>query len=163
MSTPDTWLVFGGPYSNVQALDALLAEAARRAIPPARMICTGDVVAYAADPVAVTERMMAAGIPTIMGNCEESLAAEAGDCGCGFAEGTACDLLARGWYAHATRSLASHHRTWMAGLPRRIVLEIGGRRLAVLHGAAGSINRFLFASDAQMRSRPRLPQRGARA
>ncbi|MES2710564.1 MAG: metallophosphoesterase family protein [Pseudomonadota bacterium] len=143
----DTWLAFGGPYSNIQAVDALLAEAARLGIPPARMICTGDVVAYAADPVAVTERMMASGIATIMGNCEESLGADAEDCGCGFAEGTACDLLARGWYAHATRSLNAHHRAWMASLPRRIVLQIGGRRLAVLHGSAGSINRFLFASD----------------
>ena len=143
-----TWLAFGGPYSNIHALDALFAEAALLGIPPARMICTGDVVAYAADPVAVTERMMAAGIPTIMGNCEESLGAEAQDCGCGFAEGTACELLARGWYAHALRSLGAQHRAWMAGLPRRLVVEIGGRRLAVLHGAAGSINRFLFASDA---------------
>ena len=57
----DTWLAFGGPYSNLQALDALLAEAARLGIPPARMVCTGDVVAYAADPVAVTERMMRSG------------------------------------------------------------------------------------------------------
>lgn len=144
----DTWLAFGGPYSNVHALDALLAEAACLGIPPARMICTGDVVAYAADPVAATERMMAAGIPTIMGNCEESLGADAADCGCGFAEGTACDLLARGWYAHASRSLEARHRIWMAALPRRLVVQIGGRRLAVLHGAARSINRFLFASDA---------------
>ncbi|MBR0656815.1 metallophosphoesterase family protein [Plastoroseomonas arctica] len=148
MSVDAAFLVFGGPYSNLQALDALLAEGERLGIPPQRMICTGDVVAYGADPVCVTERMMGAGIPTIMGNCEENLAAGADDCGCGFAEGTTCDLLARGWYAHANRHLGSRHRSWMAGLPRRLVLEIGGRRLAVVHGGAMSINRFLFASDA---------------
>jgi len=142
-------LVFGGPYSNLQALNALLEEAERLGIPPQRMICTGDVVAYGADPVCVTERMMGAGIPTIMGNCEESLGSGADDCGCGFAEGTACDLLARGWYAHASRLLGARHRRWMAGLPRRLVVEVGGHRLAVLHGGAASINRFLFASDAE--------------
>ena len=31
------------PYSNFEATDALLAEAARLAIPPERIICTGDL------------------------------------------------------------------------------------------------------------------------
>ena len=39
-------LVFGGPYSNLQATRAVLDEAARRGIPAERVICTGDVVAY---------------------------------------------------------------------------------------------------------------------
>ena len=38
-------LVFGGPYSNLQATRAVLAEAARRGIPHQRVVCTGDVVA----------------------------------------------------------------------------------------------------------------------
>jgi predicted phosphodiesterase len=141
-------LCFGGPYSNRQALEALLAEAARRSIPPARMLCTGDVVAYCAEPAATLDLMIAAGIPTVMGNCEESLAEGAADCGCGFAEGTACDLLSRGWFAHADRQVTPAHRSWMAALPRRIDLRLAGRRLAAIHGGAASINRFLFASAA---------------
>ncbi|WP_052213763.1 metallophosphoesterase [Belnapia sp. F-4-1] len=139
-------LCFGGPYSNRQALEALLAEAARLGIPPARMLCTGDVVAYCADPAATLDLMIATGIPTVMGNCEESLAEGAADCGCGFEEGTACDLLARGWFAHADRQVTPAHRAWMVGLPRRIDLTLAGRRLAAIHGGATSINRFLFAS-----------------
>ena len=139
-------LCFGGPYSNRQALDALLAEATRLGIPPARMLCTGDVVAYCADPVATLDLMIAAGIPTVMGNCEESLAEGAADCGCGFEAGTACDLLARGWFAHADRRVTPAQRAWMAALPRRIDLTLGGRRLAAIHGGATGINRFLFAS-----------------
>ncbi len=139
-------LCFGGPYSNRQALEALLAEATRLGIPPSRMLCTGDVVAYCADPVATLDLMIAAGIPTVMGNCEESLAEGAGDCGCGFEEGTACDMLARGWFAHASRQVTPAHRAWMAALPRRIDLTLGTRRLAAIHGGATSINCFLFAS-----------------
>ena len=139
-------LCFGGPYSNLQALRALLAEAARRGIPPARMLCTGDVVAYCADAAATLDLMMASGIATVMGNCEESLAAGGEDCGCGFEAGTACDLLSRGWFAHASAQVGPHHRAWMAALPRRIDLRLGGRRLAAIHGGAASINRFLFAS-----------------
>ncbi|MGC8470117.1 MAG: hypothetical protein ACP5NI_09465, partial [Acetobacteraceae bacterium] len=43
-------LVFGGCASNLQATEALFAEARRLGVPPARMICTGDIVAYGADP-----------------------------------------------------------------------------------------------------------------
>ncbi|MDH3791615.1 MAG: metallophosphoesterase, partial [Rhodospirillales bacterium] len=48
-------LVFGGPYGNLQATRALLDEAARRGIAPSRLLCTGDVVAYCADPQATVD------------------------------------------------------------------------------------------------------------
>jgi hypothetical protein len=140
-------LVFGGPYSNLQATEAVLAEAARRGITGDRILCTGDVVAYAADAAACCDRMMASGALVLMGNCEENLAAEAEDCGCGFEEDTACDLLSRAWYAHANRQVSPRHRAWMGGLPRQLHLELPDRRrLAVLHGGASEISRFLFAS-----------------
>jgi predicted phosphodiesterase len=90
---------------------------------------------------------MASGIWVIAGNCEENLAAGALDCGCGFEEGTACDLLSRAWYAHANRQVTAAHRAWMAGLPYRLSIRLpDGRRLAVLHGGARDISRFIFAS-----------------
>lgn len=143
-------LVFGGPYSNLQATRAVLTEATRRGIPARRVICTGDVVAYGADAAACCDLIMASGIWVIAGNCEENLAEGALDCGCGFEEGTACDLLSRAWYAHADRQVTAAHRAWMAGLPRRITVRLpDGRRLAVLHGGASDISRFIFASTPQ--------------
>ncbi|MCZ8279947.1 MAG: metallophosphoesterase family protein [Acetobacteraceae bacterium] len=143
-------LVFGGPYSNLQATRAVLTEATRRGIPPGRVICTGDVVAYGADAAACCDLIMASGIWVIAGNCEENLAAGSLDCGCGFEEGTACDLLSRAWYAHADRQVTAAHRAWMAGLPQRLMVILpDGRRLAVLHGGASDISRFIFASTPQ--------------
>ncbi|MGG5891173.1 metallophosphoesterase family protein, partial [Falsiroseomonas sp. HC035] len=139
-------LVFGGPYSNLQAMRALLERARALGIPPSRMLCTGDVVAYCADAAATLDLVMQAGIATVMGNCEESLAGGAEDCGCGFEEGTACDLLSRTWFAHASRQMQPRHRAWMAALPRQIEVRLGGRRLAAIHGGATQLNRFLFAS-----------------
>ncbi len=139
-------LIFGGPYSNLQATEALFTEAVRLGIPPRRMICTGDVVAYGADPAATLDRVIESGCVTIAGNCEESLAAGEADCGCGFAEGSACDLLSRSWFPYAAARIGPAHRQWMAALPQRAVLSIGGRRLAVLHGGATETSRFLFAS-----------------
>jgi predicted phosphodiesterase len=139
-------LLFGGCYSNLQATWALLDQARRLGIPPDRIICTGDVVAYAADPVATVDVVRASGMHVVMGNCEESLGVRAADCGCGFAAGSACDLLSVAWYAHADARLDDGSRKWMRGLPRRIDLIVGGRRLAVVHGSPDSINQFVFGS-----------------
>jgi len=141
-------LVFGGPYSNLQATRAMIAEAARLGIAAKNIICTGDVVAYAADPAAVTAAVMDWGVATVMGNCEESFGAEADDCGCGFEEGTACDVMSRQWYAYANACLTPPQRAWMRALPRGLRFTLGGRRFAVVHGSAASINEFVFeASD----------------
>ena len=139
-------LFFGGPYSNLEATRAVLAEAERRGIPPERIVCTGDVVAYGADASVTAALIRQAGIHVVMGNCEEALAEGAGDCGCGFAPGSACDRLSSAWFAHADRELGAQERAWMRGLPRRLDVEIAGFRLAVVHGSLNEINRFVFAS-----------------
>ncbi len=141
-------LAFGGPYSNLRATDAVLAEAARLGIPPRRVVCTGDVVAYGAEAAATCDLVMRSGIAVLAGNCEERLGADADDCGCGFAPGTACDLLSRAWFAHARREVTPGQCAWMAALPRRLAVALpDGRRLAVLHGGAEETSRFLFGSD----------------
>jgi predicted phosphodiesterase len=139
-------LLFGGPYGNREATEALLAEAARRGIPPARIICTGDVAAYCAEPDACVELLAGRGIPTVMGNCEEQLAADAEDCGCGFAADSACAALSNDWYAYCRGVLDRAAKAWMGSLPRRIRFRMGGRELAVVHGAVSAINRFVFPS-----------------
>lgn len=149
-------LVFGGPYSNLQALDAVLREAGRRNIEANHVICTGDVVAYGADPAACLQRVRETGITVLMGNCEESLAAGAADCGCGFDEGSACDLLSRQWYALADREVDTDQRRWMGVLPRQLRFTLGRRRFVVTHGAPDGINRFLFRSAPDWSEKARL-------
>lgn len=139
-------LVFGGPYSNLQALKAIWDEVRRLGLPPEAVLCTGDVVAYAADPLGCVDLVRDWGIAVLAGNVEEQLGDGADDCACGYDEGSACDALSARWYAHANAAMTPAARAWMRGLPRRMVVEIAGRRLAVLHGGAGAINRFLFPS-----------------
>jgi predicted phosphodiesterase len=146
LETNEPVLLFGAPYSNLQATQALLTQARHLGIPPGRIVCTGDVVAYAADPVATVDLVRLSGMHVVMGNCEESLGLNAADCGCGFASGSACDMLSIAWYAHADAMLGDDARAWMRDLPRRIDLVMGGRRLAIIHGSPDSINQFVFAS-----------------
>jgi predicted phosphodiesterase len=140
-------LVFGGPYSNLAAARALVAEARRLGIGPAQIICTGDVVAYGAEPEETTQLISDWGIHAIAGNCEEQLAAGAADCGCGFDEGSACDLLSKGWYPFANDRISPASRAWMGQLPATMQFTYGGLRCRVIHGGVSQTNRFLFASE----------------
>lgn len=154
-------LLFGGPYSNLEATQALLAEAARRGIPPSRVICTGDVVAYCADARATLDLVIQSGIHVVKGNCEDSLAAGAPDCGCGFSSGSACDLMSAQWFAYAAQQVRDDQRAFMAALPARIDLEIGGRRLAVVHGGLDAIAEYIFASAPQAEKVRQIAASGA--
>ncbi|MEQ1615602.1 MAG: metallophosphoesterase family protein [Hyphomicrobiaceae bacterium] len=144
---PGPLLVFGGPYSNLPATRAMQAEAQRLGIPPDRVICTGDVVAYCAEPEETTALVRAWGIHCIAGNCEEQLAAGGADCGCGFEEGSACDLLAKGWYPYANARVSSASRQWMAGLAATLRFRYGGATFNVIHGGVSQTNKFIFASE----------------
>ncbi len=134
-------LVFGGVYSNLQAL---LAEAGRRGISPHSMICTGDIAAYGADARACIDIIRRLGIASIAGNCEVQLALADADCGCGYAPGSACDTLSARWFSHAQGEIGADDQHWMAALPQRIKIEINGLVLTVVHGSFNAINRFVF-------------------
>ena len=141
-------LVFGGPYSNLQATEALIAEAKRRGIPPGRCICTGDAVAYCADPDATLTALRGFGCALVAGNCEKQLADGATDCGCGFDADSACDLLSAGWFAHVDRCVGAPDRAWMGARPDMIVFRQGAVRCAVIHGGVTDIARFLWPVSA---------------
>lgn len=136
-------LLFGGPYSNLEATRAVLAQA--RTSGAAHIFCTGDVAAYCADPAATVQEIRQSGAHVICGNCEVQLASGAEDCGCGFAQGSACDLLSARWYPFAKQALDAGALAWMAGLPDWIVFTHAGRRYAMVHGAASDAARFVWS------------------
>ena len=136
----DTGLVlFGGPYSNLPALEALADALDGR---PA--ICTGDLVAYGASPVETAALMRSLDLPSIAGNCERQVATGALDCGCGFEDGSACDLLSQGWYSYLSQACDADTVAYLDSLPELGTFTHQGRRYAVIHGGATAINRFIW-------------------
>lgn len=142
----DPLIVFGGPYGNLQAMQAILREANARAIPPSRMICNGDLVAYCAQPQETVELIRSSGIRVIQGNCEQSLADGSVDCGCGFEAGSTCALLAQAWYPFCAQRLSSATTNWMGRLPTHIKFRMAGRSFYLVHGGLSGINLFIHAS-----------------
>lgn len=140
-------VAFGGAVSNAHAAEALIAELAHLGLGAAPMVSTGDHCAYCAEPARTLALLRERGMWSIAGNCEESLGAGAGDCGCGFATGTACDLASGAWFAHAAAAIPLEARDWMQGLPRLAAFRAHGRRWGVLHGGASAVNRYVWPTD----------------
>lgn len=88
-------LVFGGVYSNLQALEALQKQAQQLGIPASNIICTGDVVAYCAEPETCVQQIRAWGIHCIAGNVEIQLSTGQENCACDFVAGGRCDTFSR--------------------------------------------------------------------
>ena len=139
-------LFFGGPYSNLQATQALKSLADVLQIQASNIICTGDTVAYCAHPNETVALLREWGITVVMGNCEESLGWRAPDCGCGFEEGSACEVLSESWYRFANQNIEIENRDWMRSLPRIVRFSFHNKSFAVIHGGIQKINQFIFAS-----------------
>ncbi len=137
-------MFFGGPCSNLQSTEALLTLAAREGFSPERIICTGDLVAYCADPAATVDRIRDSGVHVVLGNCEQSLGNNSDDCGCGFDESSSCDLLSQTWYRFAQQHVSASARSWLGTRPQNIRFRMNGRTVMVVHGSYSEINTFVF-------------------
>jgi predicted phosphodiesterase len=147
---PGPVMIIGGPYSNLRATDAARGISERLGIPPTNVICTGDVVAYCAEPEETARAITDWGCHVIQGNCEQQLAAGANDCACNFEEGSACDLLAKGWYPYAASRISNEMRAWMGALPTTLGFRLAGLEFRVVHGGTDAISRWVFASEREI-------------
>ena len=139
-------LVFGGPYSNLQALETLKEIADQLQIPAHNIICTGDMVGYCAQPEESVQFVKDWGIHAIQGNVEQNIIRGEDDCGCNFAEGGRCDLFSRTWFPYAVQALSTESVGWLSTLPLHLSFHYAGKSVTVLHGAATGIADFVFAS-----------------
>lgn len=139
-------LVFGGPYSNLQALETLKGIADQLRIPAGNIICTGDIVGYCAQPEESVQFVNEWGIHAIQGNVEQNIIRGQEDCGCNFAEGGRCDLFSRTWFPYAVQALSAQSVAWLSTLPLHLSFRYAGKSITVLHGAATGIADFVFGS-----------------
>jgi predicted phosphodiesterase len=150
-------LVFGGPYSNYAATKALLDHATALGFAPEQVLCTGDMVAYCSDvneTLALMQDWHQRGMHIVKGNCEQSLAEQTQDCGCGFDENSACSLLSVTWYRHALATMQPEYQRWQQHLPEHIRLQLGPFNVLALHASFESNNEFVFrSSDDQIKQR----------
>ncbi len=143
--------VFGGVYSNYEALVAAKKLAESRGFRPKDIICTGDVVGYCAEPAACVDFMEQWGVYCIAGNVELNLRNEADDCGCNFSEGSRCDVFSRQWYPYAKQHVTDKNLEYIQQLPEFIDFEFYGVTSKVVHGSFFNTSEFLFSSSSDER------------
>lgn len=139
-------LVFGGVYSNFQALEAIRDLAMEERIKPQNIICTGDIVAYCAQPKACLQLIKAWDIHCIAGNVELNLVNDVDDCGCNFTEGGRCDTFSRQWYPYLKSQVDEDDKNWLASIPEFISFAYADKSISVLHGSYFNTSEFIFKS-----------------
>lgn len=144
-------LLFGGVYSNLHALRAVINLAHEEGIPAENCICTGDIVGYCAYPEQTIETFINWGGRSIAGNVEKQLASGEADCGCNFQTGGRCDTLSRQWYPFAQNEISEVSLDWLSGLPDHITFQMGDKKAIVVHGSFKDLSEFRFASDEEGR------------
>lgn len=141
-------LLFGGVYSNLQALEALKTIAEELNIAPENCICSGDIVGYCAQPEQTVQLIKQWGAKSILGNVEEQLIEGATDCGCDFTEGSRCDGFSKLWYPYAQSKLSQDSLEYLKTLPDFISFKMGDKKATVVHGSTSLISEFIFKSTA---------------
>jgi predicted phosphodiesterase len=135
--------LFGGIYSNHRALAAALEDTARRGVDG--VYCLGDLGAFGPHPDRVFPLLHRAGVQTIQGNYDNSLALGLPDCQCGYTD-PRDNYFARLSYDYTFRNTSEENKSWLGTLPSTLRLEIDGMRVLLAHGSPRKMNEFLWES-----------------
>lgn len=121
-----TLAVIADIHGNLPALEAVLADIARRGV--TRIVDLGDCVSGPLWPRETCEVLMARGYPTVRGNHDRWVATLA-----------PADMPRSDRYTHGELNEAQHR--WLAALPAMVWVEEGIR---AVHGRPGDDNRYLL-------------------
>ena len=124
-------------HANLPALEAVLADLARRADVDATYHL-GDLVGYAPWPNETIARLRAAGIPGVAGNYDSTVATGYKHCGCRY-EDPRQEELSHLSFAWTVEHTSDENKAFLRSLPFRIDLRplgghAGGPTITLLHG-----------------------------
>ena len=149
-----TLYVIGGLYGNVPALDAVLELAARETT-AVTLVFNGDFNWFNIDGAgfcAINNVVLRH--HALRGNVETEIAGDESDtgCGCAYPDSVGSDEVARSNDISVTlRETARRHsglRAQLAALPMHCVAEVGGVRVAIVHGDLESLAGWTLSQDA---------------
>ena len=133
--------LFSDVHGNLPALEAVLGDLATREI--TRVYCLGDLVGYGADPNGVIDLVRTRGIETILGNYDQGIGWETGDCGCFYADEKARAIGAAS-YAFTVAAVTAERKVYLRSLPRELHVRLGRKNVHLVHGSPRRINEYLL-------------------
>lgn len=133
--------LFSDVHSNYHALTKVLEDIENQGIRD--MFCLGDLVGYGPYPNEVIELIKSRNIPTIMGNYDEGIGFERGECGCAY---TSWEEIENGRVSieWTTQNTSKENKKFLQSLLKKIELEIDGKKILLVHGSPRRINEYLY-------------------
>lgn len=142
--------IFSDIHSNLASIQAVRRDIEAHSFDG--VYCLGDLGGYASQPNEVQDEVMAMECPTVLGNYDEGVGYEHGDCGCHYVKPLDVEMsnISFLWTRENT---TSEHKAWLRGLPREIRFEIGSKRILLCHGSPRETTEYLFEnrSDGYLR------------
>ena len=133
--------VFSDIHGNHEALVKVLKDIDEQK--PDHVFCLGDLVGYGPRPNEVIETIREAKIPTVMGNYDEGVGYEKGDCGCAYVteEEKANGEHSVDW---TTNQVSKENKKFLRSLHDKIEFNANGYKLLLVHGSPRRINEYLY-------------------
>ena len=133
--------IFSDIHANLPAMEVAAAHIAQGGYDG--VYCLGDIGGYASEPNEVQALIMGMGCPTILGNYDEGVGFNLGDCGCHYVKPFDIEMsnISFLWTRDNT---SDENKVWLRALPREIRLDIEGRRVLLCHGSPVSTTEYLF-------------------
>jgi len=144
--------VFSDIHGNILALNQVLEDIEKQDYD--RVFCLGDLVGYGPHPNKVIETIRESAIPTIMGNYDEGVGYERGDCGCAYVtdEEKRDGKKSIEW---TTDKVTPQNKETLRTLHDIIELIVNGYKILLVHGSPRRINEYLY-EDRPERSLTRM-------
>ena len=144
--------VFSDIHANILALNKVLEKIEKQGYD--RVYCLGDLVGYGPRPNETIQTMRESGITTIMGNYDEGVGFERGDCGCAYTTDEE-KLDGQKSIEWTTEQVAPENMEYLRNLNDKIEFTANGYTVMLVHGSPRRINEYLH-EDRPERSLTRM-------
>jgi predicted phosphodiesterase len=138
----NTITIFGDIHANLPALEAVWQDMEQRELP--NRFCLGDLVGYGTFPNEVVEFIQAQQVPTLIGNYDQGVGHSSDDCGCAYRDAVSKALGVRS-IAWSNAETSPENKEFLRSLPFSIPLQLGQKRVLLVHGSPRKVNEYLYA------------------
>ena len=144
--------VFSDIHANILALNRVLHEIEKESFDV--VYCLGDLVGYGPRPNETIETMKNAGIQIVMGNYDDGVGYERGDCGCAYVTEEE-KLDGKRSIEWTTEQVTLQNKEYLRTLHEKIEFKANGYRILLVHGSPRRINEYLY-EDRPVKSLQRM-------
>ena len=132
--------IFSDIHANLPAMEVVRDNIGRGGFDA--VYCLGDLGGYASQPNEVQAVIHGMGCPTLLGNYDEGVGFNLGDCGCHYVKSFDIEMsnISFLWTREHTTDA---NKAWLRGLPRDLRIEIEGRTVLLCHGSPISNTEYL--------------------